>query len=281
MNRVIRDISDSFSRSIKKAEVDKDSPKIKSNNAYKANLRIIESIRNQLRALRSREQLLKDKEKILKEKEEVLKERDEALLLQEKAIKERDAALETRNKAIVDTYVDTLTGCYNRNFFEKFIKENSNPNTNHNKIGLVYVDINDLKSINDSFGHEAGDKLITDFAKFLESNFRKNHDKVIRLGGDEFVIICFNYRNNPNFETCLFEKLKKSCELKPPAKFAFGVAVFNKNLDYNLSYAKNRADKAMYECKKKIKKTPNAFAINSQKKLIADFISRKSSNHNT
>ena len=151
-----------------------------------------------------------------------------------------------------DSLVDSLTGCYNRNFFEKYKSENFDPNRDHNKIGLVFVDLNDLKKTNDSLGHEAGDKLIKDSANFLKSNFRKD-DTVIRLGGDEFVVICRNYQEDQNFEENLYFKVDESRILKSPVSFAFGVAVFDEKRDKNLDDTSHRADKLMYEHKREMK----------------------------
>ena len=85
-------------------------------------------------------------------------------------------------------YKDELTGCYNKNFFENFKKENFNIASGHNNIALVFVDLNNLKTINDNFGHEAGDRLIKRNADFLKNNFSEN-DFLIRLGGDDIIII--------------------------------------------------------------------------------------------
>lgn len=161
--------------------------------------------------------------------------------------------LTAADKIYKSIYKDSLTGCYNRNYFEKFKQEHFDPNRDHNRIGLVFVDINNLKTINDTQGHQAGDTLIKNTANFLKSNFRKD-DLVIRLGGDEFVVLCHNYENKPNFENLLLTKINEGLVDHPNKNLAFGVAVYNKNQDFSsLDKTKDRADTFMYQKKREMK----------------------------
>jgi len=152
-----------------------------------------------------------------------------------------------------ESFIDSLAGCYNCNYFEKFKREHFDPNRDNNRIGLVFVDINNLKTINDTQGHQAGDNLIKNTALFLKSNFRKD-DVVIRLGGDEFIVICRNQDNKPNFENILLTKINEGLINHPNENLAFGVAVYNKNQDSsNLDQTKDRADIYMYQKKREMK----------------------------
>ena len=164
-----------------------------------------------------------------------------------------DKLKEKINKVEQESVVDFLTGCYNRNYFEKFKQEHFDPNRDDNRIGLVFVDVNNLKIINDTQGHQAGDTLIKNTANFLKSNFRKE-DLVVRLGGDEFVVICRNYDNSSNFEEKLLHKITEKLVSNPNKNLAFGVAVYNKNQDFsNLDKTKDRADTKMYQNKREMK----------------------------
>ena len=78
--------------------------------------------------------------------------------------------------------IDSLTDCYNRNALINRIKEDQSGD-----VGVLYADINGLKDVNDTLGHDAGDKLIQNGADILLDIFEK--DKVYRSGGDEFVVI--------------------------------------------------------------------------------------------
>ena len=79
---------------------------------------------------------------------------------------------------------DTLTGVYNRNAMIERINQLAKQ---HVPIGLVYADVNNLKFINDSGGHEAGDQVLRDSAEILVVQFGR--ERVYRAGGDEFVVI--------------------------------------------------------------------------------------------
>lgn len=179
---------------------------------------------------------------------------DSPVLTAADKLKEKIDEVEQRaKKAEEESVTDSLTGCYNRNFFEKFKQENFDPQRDNNRLGLVFVDLNNLKTINDTQSHEAGDKLLQKTAQFLKNSFRKE-DIVVRLGGDEFLIICRNYGDDPNFKENLSLKITKRLTEKPPVNFSFGIAVYNKDQDLlSLNQTKNRADSLMYKNKGKIK----------------------------
>jgi diguanylate cyclase (GGDEF)-like protein/PAS domain S-box-containing protein len=81
---------------------------------------------------------------------------------------------------------DPLTGVYNRTFFEQaclnFDTENFNP------LGIILCDIDGLKLINDTLGHNAGDALLLAATRAIQDSFREN-DVIARIGGDEFAIL--------------------------------------------------------------------------------------------
>lgn len=84
---------------------------------------------------------------------------------------------------------DLLTGLPNRSLLEDRIKrEIQVSQRNHKRFAVVYIDLNDFKSINDSLGHDVGDALLKVVAKRL-SNCLRGTDTVARQGGDEFIII--------------------------------------------------------------------------------------------
>ncbi|MEH7885627.1 sensor domain-containing diguanylate cyclase [Bacillus sp. JJ1609] len=81
---------------------------------------------------------------------------------------------------------DSLTGIYNRAYFEsRFLKYNEKMDTS---IAIILCDLDDLKNINDSFGHKNGDELIKEAAGLL-NQFSDDGMTVARLGGDEFVLL--------------------------------------------------------------------------------------------
>lgn len=83
------------------------------------------------------------------------------------------------------SYYDTLTSFYNRN---RYIKDSTALADSPGPVGIVYLDVNGLKDINDQLGHAAGDQALVECARQMRAAFQ-NAD-FYRIGGDEFVIIC-------------------------------------------------------------------------------------------
>jgi len=101
------------------------------------------------------------------------------------------------------SFHDELTGLYNRRYYEE---ELHRLNTINNlPLSLIMGDVNGLKLINDSFGHEVGDKLLKKAATIIRQGCRAN-DIVARLGGDEFIIIL--PKSNAEDTALLLEKIK-------------------------------------------------------------------------
>ena len=88
-----------------------------------------------------------------------------------------------------EAWHDKLTGLGNRNFLEdRFSLAKERSTRNNSVFALIMIDLNDFKSINDHFGHAAGDEVLIAVARRLSASVRGT-DSVIRLGGDEFVVL--------------------------------------------------------------------------------------------
>ena len=87
---------------------------------------------------------------------------------------------------------DSLTDLVNRSFFVSQLNIDLMRKDNH--IALLFIDLDRFKSVNDSFGHVVGDKLLVRVAEVLKQSVRKD-DVVSRFGGDEFTILMRNVRN--------------------------------------------------------------------------------------
>ncbi|MCK4410912.1 diguanylate cyclase, partial [Candidatus Bipolaricaulota bacterium] len=84
---------------------------------------------------------------------------------------------------------DPLTGVYNRRYFnERIGKEVERSRRYHHPISFLMIDIDRFKEINDTFGHQMGDKVLQTVASLLHEQVREN-DLVVRYGGDEFLIV--------------------------------------------------------------------------------------------
>ena len=84
---------------------------------------------------------------------------------------------------------DTLTGCRNRRFFQEVIERELQRHRRYaTPLSILFIDIDRFKVINDTLGHEVGDRVLRDVATFLLRNIREA-DYVFRWGGDEFLVL--------------------------------------------------------------------------------------------
>ncbi|MBR3251107.1 MAG: GGDEF domain-containing protein, partial [Erysipelotrichaceae bacterium] len=149
--------------------------------------------------------------------------------------------------------VDTLTDIYNRNEMSEMVK-----NLEGRPFGLINLDLNGLKAVNDNYGHTEGDKLLIKASNLLKSVFRKSD--VYRAGGDEFMVIL------PDMPEELFhrkvETLKEAMEKDDSVSLAMG-AVYSDGTK-NIHDIFVRSDELMYEDKKRIyKQRPDLIRKNS------------------
>ncbi|MFP3159419.1 MAG: diguanylate cyclase [Hydrogenobaculum sp.] len=146
---------------------------------------------------------------------------------------------------------DPLTGIYNRRYLEEKLEEYMNLAQRHNRpLSLIMFDIDFFKHINDSFGHDLGDKVLKAISKLVSENIR-NTDIFARYGGEEFVIIA--PETTKEDAKTLAEKLRVSIENlhfeeEIHITCSFGVVSLEKH-DTKETLLK-RADDALYEAKR-------------------------------
>lgn len=159
-----------------------------------------------------------------------------------------------------------MTGLGNRKCFDDFIDEHSDIEANHGNIAVVFIDLNGLKHINDTRGHDAGDQTLVDVARFLEESFR-DEDVKMHLSGDEFVIFCNNVghgqsptsddqrHSNGEFTDGLKKRLQEKVftNLPKELELAWDVAVCDKDQDKDLKDTVKRADLGMQVKKQEMK----------------------------
>lgn len=141
--------------------------------------------RFQFRLKANRNELAKSQQRLLRANKEVLGKNNELELIQREL---KSALRQMAEKAVRDE----LTGLYNRyQFSETLHAQVSVAKSAGWPLGLLIIDVDNFKVINDSFGHPAGDKVLKSFASIPENCLRCN-DFIARMGGEEFVVLLPN-----------------------------------------------------------------------------------------
>lgn len=165
-------------------------------------------------------------------------------------IDEKITILVLENNVELLIYKDFLTNMYNRNFWE-MIKDN----IDYNDYILIFIDIDNLKEINDYHGHLVGDKAIISTADAIMKNI-KEKDIAIHYSGDEFIIILKD-KNEENAKKVIKEIKKelimKSNQLNIKMDICSGIKKCQKNISLNTTLYE--ADKEMYKEKRRKKIT--------------------------
>ncbi len=143
---------------------------------------------------------------------------------------------------------DPLTGLFNYRYFYQRLQEQKDRLKRYGEVySLLYIDIDNFKKCNDTYGHLEGDRVLKILSKILKDNLRKT-DSAYRVGGEEFVVLL------PHTSK---EKAKKAAEriqrevrdkLYPQYKITVSIGVANSKDDEDVV---RRADDAMYEAKRK------------------------------
>lgn len=162
---------------------------------------------------------------------------------------------ELRQKSITDV----LTGLYNRVYFEEYTNEIMNKDVF--PLSVISADCDDLKIINDKFGHAAGDQYISMAAKLLVENLPKECI-VFRMGGDEFLVLLPNVskKTAEEYVDMLIERSSNYKTNDFDLQISLGVHT-TETADNSIDKCIALSDESMYEAKKNKKSTrPNRFA---------------------
>lgn len=133
---------------------------------------------------------------------------------------------------------DPLTGCYNRRYVESLRGRLERPTS---RWGCLLLDLNNFKAVNDTYGHEEGDRVLQGVAHFIRRHGRAE-DVVVRLGGDEFAI--FVAASSRGELAAIAERLREVAPFESPAPFSLGVAF--RELGESIEGVVARADRDMY-----------------------------------
>lgn len=183
---------------------------------------------------------------------------------------------------------DPLTGLYNRaHFMDRLNYVMKRDERTQRHAGILFIDLDNFKAVNDTAGHIIGDKLLKQCAHRLQSNVRA-HDTIARWGGDEFVVLVDNLSPSRARTTEILEQIASNVlvALSKPYYFnseefrcsaTIGISLF-RGLSHPIDNVINQADKAMYKaklsgknaiCIHRKKSEEKAYATVSNKPLMA------------
>lgn len=146
---------------------------------------------------------------------------------------------------------DTLTRLFTRRYLPNIIQHEIRYCLEHDtQLGVIMIDIDHFKRINDLYGHGVGDTVLSQTANLLSASLRA-YDYIFRYGGEEFLVIV----NNTDAANCLTiaDNLRKKVErnsfsdmpiINEPVTISLGVALFDRHPDYEQLI--NHADRALY-----------------------------------
>ncbi len=165
------------------------------------------------------------------------------------ALRREISSLKEENERLQEESVtDGLTGAYNKKFLQSHeLKRELDSRFERGELfAIVVSDLDHLKAVNDSMGHEEGDLYIKKFTELLRGASRP-YDRVIRMGGDEFVVILYGVPKDDNEIVKMRQRIREVVE-KGGCEASFGIAIATKDV-HDLEEMINIADKNMYDDK--------------------------------
>lgn len=214
--------------------------------------------------LRIQQEALKQAQKIRSAREEALKLEAETNERLEQMVQERTLELEitlrelheVNQKLTEQSTIDSLTGVKNRSAFDKrLLAESRISRRQETPIALLMLDIDRFKSINDHFGHLAGDQALKKIAQTLQQHLKRPTDLVSRFGGEEFAIILPNTTAEGALKVAegirdAVTSIGLEWEGKPiPLTISIGVSADIMASDQHSTELLEQADKALYQAK--------------------------------
>ncbi|MBG0831113.1 diguanylate cyclase [Planomonospora sp. ID67723] len=167
----------------------------------------------------------------------------------------------SREELRIKATFDHLTGCYNR-AFSLAVLDRELSAEDRRLTGVIFIDLNEFKSVNDSLGHAAGDELLVQAARRIKNAIRSD-DIVGRIGGDEFLLICPKLERAAEVVS-IAERVGKALEGEialsagtARLSAAVGVACSREGSTGDTLIA--QADAAMYESKRRRPRCPVLF----------------------
>lgn len=150
---------------------------------------------------------------------------------------------------------DGLTGTRNITAYHEYEKELQKKIDDkiNEPFGIVMCDVNDLKLVNDTQGHKAGDELIKEACKLICRTFA--HSPVFRVGGDEFAVVMMDkdFNDRENILNTFRKHIEENIRIGQGPVIASGISEYKLNTDKTVEEIYQRADRRMYENKAQLK----------------------------
>ena len=150
---------------------------------------------------------------------------------------------------------DELTGLHNRRGLRLLADQQFRlAERRKERISLLLADIDDMKAINDQFGHKLGDQALRDTARVMKLTFRTS-DVLARIGGDEFVVLALDTSREAEGRLIErwhreFEKYSKASQQPYEIAISIGIATSDPDEEFHLDEMITAADENMYQMKK-------------------------------
>jgi len=208
------------------------------------------ALEHEKQARKSQDALLKNRADANKRLEQKVTERTETL---EQALQKLESVNE---KLAIMSTTDALTGLYNRGHFEERLqKEFKRAIRNQRSLSVILCDIDHFKTVNDTYGHKAGDECLKVIASLFKSRIAREGDLSARYGGEEFILLLpeTNLKQAREVANELCSKIREMpfmfAAKAIPLSASFGVSTLNATGIFSADQLVTQADVALYEAK--------------------------------
>jgi diguanylate cyclase (GGDEF)-like protein len=177
-----------------------------------------------------------------------------------------------REELRVMSLIDELTGLCNRRGFLNLAQQQLKiANRTQQGLLLIFIDLDDMKWINDTLGHHVGDLALIETANLLKETFRES-DIIARIGGDEFVVLAIEVRKDS--AEILTGRLQKKVDARNSMgnhryklSISIGTTRYDPECEASITGLMTQADALMYEHKRSKQRSYNVTLVNSKRPL--------------
>lgn len=232
------------------------------------NLELAQQVSREMQSkMEAQEQLLEIEQRSKDELEYLVAQRTDEL-------NETLAALRSANERLQHlNETDPLTGASNRRYLSEHLsQEYRRARREQRYLSVIVLDIDHFKTINDNFGHQAGDECLCAVTRICESRIRRPPDFLVRYGGEEFVVVL--PETPPEGAWTVAEALRSQVAEKPvrtskgveiPVTISLGITSSRCLEDMDPQYLIDRADQALYQAKQDGRNQVKAFSPDQEK----------------